>query len=273
MHWSWLLCRLTLLFLSVLPYASSHAQPTHKILLVSFVGNIRERRDNLVNALRYYPERVDCILFWFAETENTTGFERCRIMRMSGSPGHFFKKIRPEFVVRSRYSHILFHGEDISVNSTYDPFHLIHFMSKYHLEVASPVISGSIYPVMTLPGPPQMSSYLYGRLTNFIEVQITAFTALSWCCFWDMLDTETNSAAWGYDLCLSQICDVRMGILDSMIAYHNVGDVHATNNWSIAQDMMTRWLEKRFNASEDFTASCRNPSNVGWSPTVTTLSS
>ena len=239
-------------------------------------GGRQDRLNNLMSVIPKYEEHdFDCLIFVFdgynASLESF--LKPCHILQQKGYASTLAKNIRPEYISRSHYEHVIFHAEDISVRADYNPHHLTSFIRQFGLDVATPIISGSIWPVMNAPVWNGSTPSPVGRMSTFIEFQLTAFTALAWTCMWDMIDESVNPIGWGYDQCLFQICDSRIGILDTVVVYHglpNGGDVHASNNWPLAGPMLTAFLASR-NESRAFRAACLNAHEVGKTPNITLL--
>lgn len=133
------------------------------------------------------------------------------------------------------------------------------FPQTFNLHVASPVVPGSGWQTMNTPGPlhpARPNDFLYGRLVTFIEIQLTAFDYKGWTCFWTMINTTVDTIGFGYDMCFYRLCGLRMGMLDSFNATHDVGNTHATSGGPKAMDEMYAWLETRKAAQDYFSAPC-----------------
>lgn len=189
----------------------------------------------------------------------------------------------PMFIARSNYSGFVWHSEDIryceeqsevvkppfsysfaalcSVEPlSFNPLHLFRFMSANNLRSASPVVVGSVWQSMNEQGPRQTEErhMLYGRLVNFIEIQLTAFDLTGWNCFWAIINPSLNTFGWGYDLCFYSMCSARMGMLDTMFAAHDVGDVHETGDPSVGSKQMASWLASLDAVVDTFNIPCKS---------------
>lgn len=138
--------------------------------------------------------------------------------------------------------------------------HLFAFMRVNNLHSASPVVAGSMWKCMNEQGPQQTQEQhmLYGRLTSFIEIQVTAFDFVGWSCFWTMINPVLNTVGFAYDLCFYPLCGLRMGMLDTAFAAHNVGNTHETTNLEMGRQQMTSWLAAVDAAVDTFNVPCNS---------------
>lgn len=238
-----------------------------KHLLFTAYGGIPARQSNIAAFTQLYPEHAfDCIVFVFNEELDTSGLgfaPHCTLVKHRGRVFDFYKIISPDFLVRKNYSGVVFHAGDLAVDAAYNPLHLFRFMAHNDLHVASPVVPGSDLKCMNEVGPVQSTTkgVLYGRLVNYIEIQVTAYDYIGWSCFWSFIEPQLSSIGMFYDFCHYSLCPMRMGILDTVNATHNVGDVHATRRGGTADgkdewQQFKQWTDSRGAHASFFAPPC-----------------
>lgn len=184
-----------------------------------------------------------------------------------------------------------------SVGPFYNPLNLFAFMAAHDLRVASPLVPGSDQPAMRTRGPvpnggPVPPGCMYGRLVNYLEIQVTAFDLAGWACWWDQVDPALNRDGWGYDSCFFDLCRARsalrgragtrciccgpghhaptppypttrpphpaVGLIDTIVARHDVGTPHASPaRKRAAAQGCTDFLAARNASSSRFAPPCR----------------
>jgi hypothetical protein len=164
------------------------------------------------------------------------------------------KLVEPEYIIRNKYAAVVMHSDDIVVGDDYDPLDLVFFMSLNNLEVASPLVLGSYHELQNKVISPVRP--FDGRLTRFIDFDLTMFSPLAWTCFWSMV-APTSATAWGYDACFWDVCRLRMGFLDSMVVTHvQSGGHQQEGNVDHAAEMLN-WLKvRRDSGHTKFRPSC-----------------
>ena len=166
----------------------------------------------------------------------------CQIVQNVGQKySSHLKLVSPRFIVQKRYELVVIHIEDVSYtapanyNWTHHWHAVLHLMKRHEIDVVTPLISGNHHKSVmnddmfnstatlshTCPGLDTDSCMTFGLRPRFIEIFATVFRPLSWICFWDMLDVDTNEGGWGYDFCLSKLCDAQMAVLTRWRAVHS----------------------------------------------------
>ena len=78
--------------------------------------------------------------------------------------------------------------------------------------------------------------------TGYTDILFTVFDAQAWRCWQSQIDLDMNPSGWGYDMTLVDMCDVKIGIMDDMVAIHNE-PLERTYEETAALDQMWGWVD------------------------------
>ena len=111
--------------------------------------------------------------------------------------------------------------------ATFDFENFFDIVELQQLQVASSVIEGTVHAHLR---PRELTNATQiGRFVDMIEFQAIAFTADSWACMYELVDTEYPSG-WGIDYWFWNYCVVegkgsaenwKLGVIDTMKVVHN----------------------------------------------------
>ena len=223
-------------------------------------------RDNIIP--RYPPEEFDCIIFVHPSPYNVTDdmYPTCTVYHAQQYLAGFVHYVRPMFIARKNYDFVFMHSDDITVQPEFNPSDLKKFATMHELDVVTPIILSCYYSVMNREYP--FENKFDGRLTNFIELDLTVFTRFGWTVFWDLVNHIHNPVAWGFDVCMHDLTGLRMGILDSMVTKHHREDslFSKYDGLQKSERYMVNWLKYLFDSKDMFNKSCwiYNEKNGGW---------
>ena len=208
------------------------------LLVFAGHGGQAQRRDILLANMRHIHKSrhiLDCIVFTYRPK---TGVEElvypCHIVhRENWTWSAFIQLITPQLVRSSKYDGVIVTFDDIHFGADFSFENFIRSMSRNRLDIASPNVHGSVWPSMKLglstnPLFPELvdrNDSNSGFITNFAEIQLTAFSSESWSCFHRMLNPVLNPSGWFYDMCLWILCgNPRIGVLNFAVQHMGVGD-------------------------------------------------
>lgn len=239
-------------------YANIRQEFSKRLVFIPGFGGDSRRLEVIRSNLRFFDSTWDCLIFLYTDdaTLSKQVQDRCTVIKyISGSWPTLLKQVRPEFIVRRRYQTVCVLLDDVLIESKYDIQSILNFMRAYSLDVASPRIRNSPHEIMN-PTPHHHAEPLSGRLTNFVEIQFTFFSPLAWICFWDIIDID-NASGWGFDVCLFELCNLRIGIMATTTAVHKVELGSAISEDAGARDrQMQNWYSRRSRNQTIFQPKC-----------------
>ena len=242
---SCVLLRLCFLLCYLLSVAESVKSRKFLVLFPGHGGK-PERVATLLPSLKYYNNSYfDCLIMVHPSeyVVHDEAYAPCEVYHVKEpiDISGLIKLVDPEYIIRNKYAAVVMHSDDIVVGQDYDPLDLVFFMSLYELEVASPLVLGSYHEIQNKVVSPVHR--FDGRLTRFIDFDLTVFSPLAWTCFWSIV-SPTSRTAWGYDSCFWDLCRLRMGLLDSMVVTHVQSGGHLGANIDHGAHMVD-WLKRR----------------------------
>ena len=184
---------------------------------------------------------VDCIIFsyafyyqepqWLHEMEDGTVQSPCEIVRMFKMNYIGFLKMIVPALLRDHYKYLFLSIDDVALTAKYGAtfgfeifFDIVELQQQ---QVASSVMEGTVHAHLR---PRELTNATQiGRFVDMIEFQAIAFTADSWACMYELVDTEYPSG-WGIDYWFWNYCVVegkgsaenwKLGVIDTMKVVHN----------------------------------------------------
>ena len=247
-----------------------HRRNRFLILIPGHGGNVRRRQvlEENVRHLRRIKGTFDCVLFTYGGVDAAAlrrVAQPCRVVHESGwTWSAFLRSVTPSFIDEVGYTEIIVALDDVDFASPhFDMGTFVREMRTHRLDVASPNVRGSRWKkmriAMTSRHDTATDALTYseggGYLTQFAEIQLTAFTPASWRCLHKMINPELNPWGWWFDVCFSSACDApRIGVLDVLVTRVGAGDVvpngtdttHAHFPTRADQVRYATWLQETF---------------------------
>ena len=129
-------------------------------------------------------------------------------------------------------THVAIMMDDIDVAThKLDAIHMIHRMDHIGYGAVSAAVVNWTYSAMH----PRTSCT--SHRTDYADILFVIFEHSAWKCWQDNLNLTLNKYGWGYDVTLSDICNITIGVIDTAIVLHSPPVVENVSKRSYNRDM------------------------------------
>lgn len=180
-----------------------------------------------------------CAVFMYEHADVATmapnAAEHCTVVLWPGrNLVHFLKLVQPSMVSTSGILVVL--DDDALQFPVHD---LVNEAQRLHLHVASAAIDPGARRGMPIMAP-HTDHGAMGRLVRVVELHVTWYSRAAYRCYHRLLEPQLNWGGlgydiWTYDFCLRRVPNLRMGILDRLVAVHTHPSAPAYNGTRITQ--------------------------------------
>jgi len=222
-------------------HVAASSPPASGESLMVLVPGLGERdrvykvRSNLVWLRRQVMRvgiKVDCVIYVYKRLNlSRSEFSPCQLIHREGQFPKAIKRLPQKRWVRHAWV-LLFFADHMAPALNVDLCTMIAAMTTYNLDVVSPSYDQSRPPVI-VPGfgPHEKHGVMkrhagepVGRLTNFVEWNLSLLTPRAFQCLQQIIQLNINQFGWGYDLLFPKACrsrywfnrTLRIGVLDIM---------------------------------------------------------
>ncbi|CAE8602192.1 unnamed protein product [Polarella glacialis] len=142
---------------------------------------------------------------------NESGFAPCEIVRHQGAWMDHWRVFVP-----SDKPYIVQWLDSIQMDPNVNMKRMIATMANNNLQLISPAYNSSYWKLMHPAALPRKDNAI-GRVTDFVEFQVSIFTRDSFRCLQSVIEeTPTIHLGWGVDFIFPKLCGARVGIVDVM---------------------------------------------------------
>ncbi|CAE8633883.1 unnamed protein product [Polarella glacialis] len=157
----------------------------------------------------------DCKIYVYKnDTElplSASGFAPCEIVRHQGAWMDHWRVFAP-----SDKPYVVQWLDSIQMDPNANMKRMIATMAKNNLHLISPAYNNSYWKLMHPAALPRKDNAI-GRVTDFVEFQVSIFTRDSFRCLQSVIEeTPTIHLGWGVDFIFPKLCGARVGIVDVM---------------------------------------------------------
>lgn len=161
-----------------------------------------------------------CIIYVYKDEvifEAKRNLPFCEVHYSVGLWTHHMSKVPSPPTSDTTHVAMLMDDIDIYTHSSNNIISLLNQMSKLNYNVmAAAAPNHRVYNESMHPRKECVS-----HETGFSDVLFTVYDAQAWACWQSQIDLDMNPSGWGYDLTFSDVCGVKVGVMDDFVLVHD----------------------------------------------------